>query len=183
VDTPFRVRFYINQWERIVGISGYLDVWHSHNGGWRRYTDNSDEVYEDRGVLFCINSVDVGYVQDDETTRIMDPFDPLADWVTPNANIVERRAWTVPSATWPGSGGDGSTNDVEVEFCLTIPSERVRIGDTIELFVFFQDVDFEALGADAYIQWPTITVAGAADKALRLKGDALQLKGSSLIIK
>lgn len=190
LDTKFRVRFYLYQWYRFASVNGYVGLYYSHNGGPHTYLDNSDEIYQADSVLHAVLSDDAGYTDGSHTTELLTSVDPTADYIVTNYGIVEedRGSDSTPNHTWVGGGGDLShTNDCEFEWCLTLRSEFVSLGDTIELFVYINDGNLDDTSADGYVEWPTITaVAGAVagvDNALKIKGDALRLKGSSLIIK
>jgi hypothetical protein len=179
-DTPFRVRWNI-QHEGVIGggINTYMDLYYSLNGGTWTYVDNEDEVYTTDPILYCIESSnEAGYVHGTDTTFLLGSAEALK---TPNHGIVESLGWSSPTINW--GSGEG-TRSADYEFCLTLRSSLVSPGDTIGLRVYYNDVSLAVDGS--YNQEATMIVPGevpGTDTLLRIKGDALRLKGSSLIIK
>lgn len=179
-DTPFRVRWNIEKNAVIGGaINVYMDLHYSLNGGPWTYVDNADEVYTTDSILHCIESSnEAGYVDGTATTFLLGSAEALK---TPNSGIVESLGWSSPNINW--GSGEG-VRSADYEFCLTLRSSLVSPGDIIGLRVYYNDRSMTEYGS--YNQDATMIVPGevpGTDTLLRIKGDALQLKGSSLIIK
>jgi hypothetical protein len=178
-DTPFRVRWNIVHQNALGGINTYMDLHYSLNGGTWTYVDNADEEFTSDSILHCIESSnEAGYVDGTATTFLLGSAEALK---TPNSGIVESRGWSSPNINWAAEEG---TMSADYEFCLTLRSSLVSPGDKIGLRVFYNDISLDIDGS--YNQDATIIVPGevpGTDALLRIKGDALQLKGSSLIIK
>jgi hypothetical protein len=178
-DTPFRVRWNI-QHEGVIGggQNTYMDLYYSLNGGTWLYVDNEDEVYQTDPILYCIESSnEAGYVARTDTTFLLGS---TVDLKVLNGGIVESLGWSAPNTNWASEEG---TRSADYEFCLTLRSSLVSPGDRIGLRVYYNDISLDIDGS--YNVDATITVAGYTNdgKGLKIKGDALQLKGSSLIIK
>ena len=187
-DTQFRVRIYVFQDERINSLAGYMGLYYSLNGGTFTYLDDADETYTTDSVLHAVLSDDAGYTDGTDTTRIMTQYKAGADYITTNYGIVERDRGSdsTPNVTLPGSGGDGSENDCEFEWCLTIRSEFASPGDTIELYASFSDATLDTVGgSEGIVYAPLITVAGAGNTGtiMKVQGATAAIKGSTLTIK
>jgi hypothetical protein len=156
-----------------------MDLHCSLNGGPWRYVDNADEVWTTDSILHCIESSnEAGYVARTDTTFLLGS---TVDLKVLNGGIVESLGWSAPTTSWVSGEG---TRAADYEFCLTLRSSLVSPGDKIGLRVYYNDISFDIDGS--YNVDATITVPGeppGTDTLLRIKGDALQLKGSSLIIK
>jgi hypothetical protein len=179
-DTPFRVRWNIEKTAVIGGsINVYMDLYYSLNGGTWTYVDNADEFYTTDSILHCIESSnEAGYIHSTDTTYLLGSDVALK---TPNSGIVESLGWSSPNINW--GSGEG-IRSADYEFCLTLRSSLVSPGDRIGLRVYYNDISLDVKGS--YNEDATMIVPGevpGTDALLRIKGDALQLKGSSLIIK
>jgi hypothetical protein len=174
-DEIFRIRFLLQREGQGTGANGYLSLWASHNEEAFQLCARNDDWGPETVVQPLLSANFENY--DDTTQQIgSDPqYQPL------NSSMSDGEDFGLAygnNFTWPASG---DTYEVEAEFALQIIGASVYPGDTLEFRVRFLD----QVLVNGYPSIPILVVppVSGVDNALKIKGNPLRLKGSSLIIK
>jgi hypothetical protein len=175
-DEIFRIRFLLERAGQSIAANGWLSLWASHNKEPFLLCASNDDWGPETVVQPLLSDNVVDYA---DTTQQLGS-DPQYQGNNNSMSDGEEYGLSYGDTFgWPASS---DTYEVEAEFALQIIGASVSPGDTLEFRVRFLD---EVLN-DGYPSVPILVIAGdvpGTDTPLRIKGDALRLKGSSLIIK
>ncbi len=162
LDTPFRLRTLVHRIDSGTTTNTKLHLYSSYNGG--------PDIFVDDPGTKVISAASIHYAHAADTTQQLGS----ATYVSDNNNMCNDTG-SSGTLTWPVP--TGSTNEVEHECNIIIPSAGVSDGDTIAFrlqdsvgFVFHSDVG-------AYNEVPIITIL---KPGIHIRGGTVAIHGGTI---
>jgi hypothetical protein len=161
--TKFRLRFIVTEEEKFSTAAVVFGLYYSLNGGTWTYIDNSDEGFQEDGILWAVASDVAGYTHGSDTTPLLGGTAPEEH--TDNNGIVENVSFGDSEVnTWPADNGENlGDRQAEFEWCLILREGFSVPGDSIQIRVYFNDGIF----AGGYEEVPFITVGPFVPRTIR----------------